>query len=618
MNSDLHALRHQLQRLIAAADVAVLFQPIVDLGTGLIAGYEGLTRGPSNSFLHAPLALFEAARQTGYLEALERLVIRVMLSQFVERSLPGQLFVNVTPVTLALDDGFVSALASLLRQAGLPASRLVIEVTESHAVQTDGLAAAIAELRALGVVVAMDDLGEGFASLKRWTEIRPDFVKIDRHFVDGLSGDPLLQQFVRSIMDIARSAGCTVVAEGVESVSDLRVLQQLGVHRAQGYLIGKPVASPRGFLRPDVASLVAPAGGAAAPGRRSGREVTAGHLARRATTVSVRTSCAEVVRMMREDPLLYSLPVLDDDDRPIGVLRGMHVLGRVSERYFMDLFAHRPCERMMDRQVLVFDVHTSLNAMSDAVSQLDERLLVDGFVVTSEGRYWGTGKISDLLRAISELQLVTARYANPLTQLPGNVPIDEHIDGLLKQNAGFVVSHWDIGSFKAFNDLYGYRSGDDMIAATAEVLTRIADDTLDFVGHIGGDDFVVVFTGADWQARLERGIASFDQRRLAFVSEEHRTAGGYVAQNRQGDKVFHALPTINVGVVRVEPSEYASHRQIARAASEAKRIAKSQPGSGYFVERRAPPGGVAAASPIEAAPGPLLQPPVTTPIAACS
>jgi diguanylate cyclase (GGDEF)-like protein len=588
LQPDVLALRHQVQRIIDLRDVTPLFQPIVDLDNGLIAGYEGLTRGPSNSFLHAPLALFEAARKTGQLDALERMVLQVIVQQFVERHLPGQLFVNVTPLMLSCGSGFVAALGSLLQRCGLPASRLVLEVTESHGVQQQGMARAVAELRALGIVVAMDDLGEGFASLKRWTEIRPDFVKIDRHFIDGLSGDPLLQQFVRSIMDIARSAGCTVVAEGIEAEADLRVLQQLGVHRAQGYLIAKPLASPRTSLRPEVAALLVPVAAGAAPVRRATREITAGQLARRATTVSIHTTCDEVVQMMRQDPLLYSLPVLDDDNRPVGVLRGMNVLGRVSERYFMDLFAHRPCERMMDRQALIFDVHASLNTMSDAVSQIDERFLVDGFVVTAEGRYWGTGKISDLLRAISELQLFTARYANPLTQLPGNVPIDEHIDGLLNQHVGFVVTHWDIGAFKAFNDLYGYRSGDDLIAATADVLQDVADAEFDFVGHIGGDDFVIVFTSPDWQARLERGIDAFDRRRLAFVSDEHRAAGGYLAQSRQGDTVFHALPTINVGVVRVEPGEYATHQQIARAASEAKRIAKMQSGSGYFVERRAP------------------------------
>ncbi|HJV71258.1 GGDEF domain-containing protein [Ideonella sp.] len=581
------ALADEVERIIAGSAIAPHFQPIVDLSSGQILGFEGLTRGPSDSFLHSPVALFEAAVATGRLFELERCAIRSIVSAFGRLQLPGRLFINVSPQVITEAAGFHDALQETLRGAGLAATRIVVELTETHAVHdTDRLLDAIAALRALGLVVALDDLGEGFSSLKRWTVVRPDFVKIDRHFVDGLSQDPLRQQFIRSILDMARSAGCHVVAEGVETESDLAVLRELGMHSAQGYLFAKPTASPRTSVRPEIVRLLG-ANGHHREGRR--QQVRAGHLARPSLTVTVEVSCDDVLELFRGNPQLHAVPVLDELGRPIGVLRSLDSLARGSRRYFAELFGRQSCIHLMDSKPLAFDVESSLSSMAEAVANVEERHLIDGFIVTREGRYWGTGRISDLLRAVSDSQLFAARYANPLTQLPGNVPLDEHVDGLLDQQVPFVVGHWDISSFKAFNDVYGYRAGDDMIGFTAQVLSQALHAEADMLGHVGGDDFVGVMTSTDWEARIGKGLALFDAGVRRFYSPEHLAAGGFVTQDRRGQEVFHPLATLAVGVVPVRPGQHESHRQISRVAADMRQLAKRARGSAMFVDRRASP-----------------------------
>ena len=293
-----------------------------------------------------------------------------------------------------------------------------------------------------------------------------------------------------------------------------------------------------------------------------------------------------MIEAFRSDPHLYAIPVLGDAGHPLGVLRSHEVLLTASQLYFMDVFGKQSCQTLMDTRPLIFDANSTLQSMAAAVANIDERHLTDGFLVTHAGRYVGTGRISDLLRAVSDSQLSAARYANPLTQLPGNVPLDEHIDLLLDQRQSFVVVHWDLGSFKAFNDVYGYRLGDDLILFTAEVLRAAHDPERDMLGHVGGDDFVTVYTSPDWQERIEMALAAFDAGVRRFFSGEHLRDGGYVSLNRQGVPVFHPLTTLAAGVVPVQPSSYDSHRQIARAAAETKRIAKQGPGSRCFIERR--------------------------------
>jgi GGDEF domain-containing protein len=188
---------------------------------------------------------------------------------------------------------------------------------------------------------------------------------------------------------------------------------------------------------------------------------------------------------------------------------------------------------------------------------------------------------------VSDLQVHAARYANPLTLLPGNVPIDNHLDRLIEAGESFAAVVWDIDHFKPFNDVYGYRIGDDIIRLAARVLTQAADPQLDFVGHIGGDDFVMVFGSADWEARLTRICEAFDAGVRSFFSAEHLAAGGYVTLNRQNQPSFHPLPTISAGAVPHLPGSFENARALSAALAEPKRVAKGRAGgSRFFVDRR--------------------------------
>jgi EAL domain-containing protein (putative c-di-GMP-specific phosphodiesterase class I)/GGDEF domain-containing protein len=589
-------LAEALDRLIRLGEISVHFQPIVDLQQGMLLGFEALSRGPSDSPLHSPLVLFDVAARLGRLVELERRVVRVILQRFVELGLPGLLFVNVTADTLiaARDRGAV--IHADFARLQLPASRIVVELTETRPVlDHNSLRASIEAMRALGFTMALDDLGEGFASLKRWVEMRPHYVKLDRHFVDGIASDPLKQQLVRSVLEMAKASGAKVIGEGLEQEADLAVLRRIGVALCQGYLIARPSPAPRVSLRPEFEQLLRASSGQRSPGGPRDELTSAGALARGGRTVTLSTSCAQVLDLFARDASLLAIPVLDEEERPIGILRSLTVLKRGAERFFRDLFGRRSCRELMDPNPLVFDAATTLRTMSEAVANLDDRHMVDGFIVTQDGRYFGTGRMSDLLKAVSDLQISSARYANPLTLLPGNVPIDAHIDSLLRQAVDFVVVYWDIDHFKPYNDVYGYRAGDEVIQACARLIVEAADPVRDFVGHVGGDDFVSVHCARDWEARVQRVLDAFAARIAPLFRDEHRIDGGYRTLNRQGLECFHPLMTLSAGVLPVRAEQFETPAQIAAVMAELKSQAKRMPGSSCFVDRRGGPrGGVAS------------------------
>src|SRR5690606_35871576 len=131
------------------------------------------------------------------------------------------------------------------------------------------------------------------------------------------------------------------------------------------------------------------------------------------------------------------------------------------------------------------------------------------FIITgTAGSYLGIGTSHDLLRELTEVQITAARHANPLTQLPGNVPVNLHIEFLLASEVSFCACYADLDNFKPFNDVFGYVHGDEIIQLTGQLLCAHASSG-DFVGHIGGDDFLVLWRSADWDARCHALLEAF-------------------------------------------------------------------------------------------------------------
>lgn len=190
------------------------------------------------------------------------------------------------------------------------------------------------------------------------------------------------------------------------------------------------------------------------------------------------------------------------------------------------------------------------------------------------GQYAGLGRGDDLVRKVMELRVEAARYANPLTFLPGNVPIDEHIRRLLGAGVSFTACYVDLSYFKSFNDRYGYWKGDRVIELAARLLRDETDPACDFVGHIGGDDFLIAFQTAAWQSHVATIIRRFNQEVMHYYHDEDLEAGGIVAESRRGEPEFHPLVSMAVGAIIVPGGTAKTPTEISSAATGAKSAAK--------------------------------------------
>jgi len=191
------------------------------------------------------------------------------------------------------------------------------------------------------------------------------------------------------------------------------------------------------------------------------------------------------------------------------------------------------------------------------------------------------GRIEGLLRRTRE-----SLAANPLTGLPGNVSIEKEIRKRLESKRDFAVVYCDVDNFKSFNDKYGFERGDSAIRLAATVLNEalsVEGNEDDFLGHIGGDDFIVITTIDKALLISERGIRDFDSRVPALYDDDARAEGFIPGSNRQGKETKIPIMTISLGVVKVAAETYAHYSLVVEKAKDMLRKAKTEPGSSYVI-----------------------------------
>ncbi len=554
------------------------FQPIFDLQTGAVLGHEALIRSPADCPLPNPAALYEAAACCDMVADLDLHCCRTHLQNFASQKLRSRLFINLDPT--ALLDGSVTgeAILKCVRRTGLDPSQLVVEITEHAPVADyDKLRSSLDDLRQVGMDVALDDLGSGYSGLRQWSELQPQFVKIDAHFTRDVHRCSNKRQFIHSIVEMARALGSRVVAEGIETQQELDTVRALGVNYGQGYLLGRPATDAANKCLTGLPE-------------RTGREPsrtsqTVSAILKYTPAITPDTTVAEVKQRFDERPTLRC-QVICEDARPVGLVSRSHLTTVFASLYGRDLFSRRPVSELMDTELIQVTAGTQLEELSKRLTSEYEYLPEQDLVVTdTAGNYAGTTSFTDLLRAITALQIRSARYANPLTQLPGSVPVNECIDALLAEGEHFHVAYCDLDNFKPFNDTYGYARGDEVLRRLARLLAESVGPQ-DMVGHIGGDDFILVLCGDDWHPRCKRVLEVFQTLAPNFYDPDDQEKGGILSLNRRGETCFFPFLSLSIGVTATAPGEHNSHMEIAATAAEVKQQAKHTEGNSLFLDRR--------------------------------
>jgi EAL domain-containing protein (putative c-di-GMP-specific phosphodiesterase class I) len=244
-------VEHALHGAIGRQEMRLYHQPIVDITTGRVSGYEALIRWQrAVGNIHSPARFFSIAEDTGIICELGAWALHDALHElrtWIDAGVVDPtttMSVNVSPRQIA-DPNFTEVVRDALEATGVPAHLLWLEMTESMMLEEPELAEhTLRDIRAMGVQLALDDFGTGFSSLSLLQNFPIQRIKIDRAFVQGIADNTNDRSLVRTIVAMAHSMGLDLVAEGVETVHQLQSLRELGCNKAQGYLISHPVPAP--------------------------------------------------------------------------------------------------------------------------------------------------------------------------------------------------------------------------------------------------------------------------------------------------------------------------------------------------------------------------------------
>ncbi|WP_409997582.1 EAL domain-containing protein [Curvibacter sp. APW13] len=569
----------------------IVYQPIVSLTEAEVHAHEALVRGPHGSSFQSPEALLQGAAMEGCLFEFEVACVRLALKGWHSLGQTGRIFVNLSASALMhlMRSRDPQTLKEFLQACKVLPRNLILEITEHERVQDmDGFATVVQQVHSTGVGIALDDFGDGRSSLRLWSQIKPEVVKIDKYFTRDISVHADKLKTIQAIQQLAETFDSLLVAEGIETGDDLRVLRDLGVQLGQGYFLGRPQAEPLREVNEGTREVLQDNRLAVLPVRGSAN--ARGTLRRisivDAPVLALSTTNDEVAKLFAQSPHVHALAVVSEG-RPVGLINRVSFMNEYAKLYYREVAGRKPCTTHINFQPRIVERSHRIDELVGILTSDDQRYLNDGFIVTENGRYVGLGTGEQLVRSVTESRIEAARHANPLTFLPGNVPTSQHLQRLLRRGGGFVACYADLNQFKPFNDYYGYWRGDEMIRLMARVAQEHCDRRKDFLGHIGGDDFVLLFQSPDWHERCSRIVERFNAAARELFEPQARQQGGIHAEDRFGVRRFFPCTTVSMGVIRVESGKYQRAEDVANAAAVAKNRAKTE-NLGIWVQPKDP------------------------------
>ena len=568
-----------IEQLLSEQRLSILFQPIVGAGHHDILGYEALARGPQYTPYHSAGALFNLARATGKQLLLERHCLELALMTF-QQFQPGNdilLFINLSPQ--ALYDIGVNHIHELAKKYLHSPEQLIIELTEQPHQEAILLSELIRELQHCGIGIAIDDLGSAYSGLRRWLELKPDYVKLDRAFIQNIEQDTNQQKFVSQLLKLAAETGSLFIVEGVETRGQWQSLLSLGVIYFQGFAIAYPAPGLND-------NLPLPPAAHNSDGWSQLRKKMR-QFVHPVATLLPDALCDTALALFNADESLQCLPVVDAHGMARGVLRRQVLLSHFAERFGHSLYSRQPISKFMDQQPVMVEGDMDLLQVSQAILAQNSQEMDSRFLICEQGKFLGLGYLNELVHQLTEYQIQMARHANPLTQLPGNVPIHQTIDQAISQRRRFHLAYCDLNHFKPYNDICGYDRGDLVIRMLADLLRQHLGHPDNFIGHLGGDDYILLLRAPEWSSALQQLQQSFARVRRQFYRDVDWNRGGIEGQDRDGQTRLFPLLSLAIGVVPWHPESHTNRSQLIEALTQAKKMAKQGHGQDYWLAAEA-------------------------------
>ena len=585
-------LREHLKEIIQNRRIIPHFQPIVDLYTGEIHGYEMLSRAEKP--FENPAVMFEKAKQwklSWELEFACRNAALKAISSLPSEYMDKKFFLNVSPDIFS-DPRFVSGTTlDSIKTLDLNPEKLVIEITESTSVDDyEQFEKIIQYCVGHGFNVALDDFGAGHSGLLTLLAMAPHYIKIDCNIIFGIQNSPYKQKVVKSITDMSINLDSSIIAEGIETYDELCTVFRLGVRYVQGFFLGRPAPSPQ-EIPMDVLNKIDNFLDIRKQSKYTFDISISGMVIRPLSYPSHSLTCGQLDNLFRSKRTINHI-VLLNEGIPVTIITRSYFYSVFGGRFGFAIYEKKYVDDIAKTEILFIHEYSDLRTVSHmAMSRCPDDLYDPVIVVDENDKFLGTVTMKQIINKATDLEIKIATCTNPLSQLPGNMIIGFWLEDIIKKHR-FSIIYCDLDNFKEYNDIYGFSKGDDVLKITS----RILSDFFQYLqgsrlGHIGGDDFIIISDEIIEEHKLVELCNIFDHRKSEFFSSEQIDAGYYFAANRKGQKEKIPLLSMSIAVVTEKNFNGIPHPgQLGQVAALVKKEVKkrnSESGcSGYLFERR--------------------------------
>ncbi|CDF58943.1 GGDEF domain-containing protein [Thermobrachium celere] len=574
----------ELQRIISERNIRTFFQPIVNVKSVKVLGYEALSRGPEGSILERPDKLFDVAKKYGLLWELEYLCRTLAIERAKENNISEYLFLNVDPQIIKdpkFKEGFTN---EFLRTNNLSPDNIIFEITEKTAIEDyKSFREVLEHYKKQGYKIAIDDTGEGYSGFRLITETKPQFIKLDMALIRNIDKDSFKQALCKNLLSLSRITNMKLIAEGVETIDELSFLIEAGVELVQGYLIARPSQSINDIDEKIKDQIIFLINEKTKKLTYNAKTCPIGKIVRFDIPVKEDTKGKDIKEHFNK----YSVQgvVVVRDDYPIGLVMKSELTFALAKPYGNEIYLNRPVSIIMNKSPLVVDYNLPISEVAQLAMSRKEENLYDYVVVTKENKYYGIVTVKKLLEYAMELELNYARHLNPLTGLPGNLIIEEKINELIKSGTSTSILYIDLDNFKPFNDLYGFENGDRVIRMLSDILLQVTKDYEDcFVGHIGGDDFIVILNiNSNIEGLCRSIIREFDRRIRSFYTIKDLNNGYVISTNREGKEVIFPLVSVSIACMIRSLEGFNSAKEVGEYLSVIKKQCKLTKGSCFII-----------------------------------
>jgi len=575
------AIKKEFFSILKFNKLSTLYQPIISLRDASILGFEALTRGPSDSLLYSPLKLFEYAEKYDKLWDLEYLCRKTIIKNSKTLDDKYKLFLNVSP-DIINDTRFIKGFTKkyLIENETSP-EKIVFEITENTAI--DNMAEfknTIENYRVQNYEIAIDDAGAGYSGLNLISDINPNYIKLDMQLIRDIDKDFIKQSLIKSMVEYATLTNTDIIAEGIETRNELDKLIELGINYGQGFYIQKPLSSIL-ELRNSLVEEIKDAN--RKNNHLSEKKISnlrVSNITSNEKTLNSNISISQVFEILKKDKYLDGLCVTDEE-KVLGVVTRNDFFKKLSGQFGYNLFSKKPITSLMNKSYLEVDSFENIDIVAKKALSRPPDKVYDFIVVTETGKYSGIITVKDLLEKTIEIEINNAKHINPLSNLPGNVLIEKNIEIAIKSNLHKIILYLDIDNFKAYNDVYGFENGDRFIKELSKILKSNTPEN-EFLGHIGGDDFLAIIDKKEAISYCKKIIKEFDNSINKFYNPTDYEKGYIEAKNRSGIK--EVFPLLSISIVGLHSTNYTNIEDFSKDISKLKKDCKQIFGSNSIIE----------------------------------